>query len=300
MLSGFFVYMQNTRVNISKSLVEKAAKEDWLTTLYYYILIRKLYKTPHIYNYSFRKISRLTGVSTSVIAHHVKIILEKGLAHVHNGNLCFISQAKVNKLISRGNAIINLPFEKNRKRMILELRGVIIVGNLDNQKIHTITRFEIVKKCKSENALLSTKEKKILRKEGGSSQIEKNINGRITLSNKRIGNIFRRSQSTGKRIQRGLNHLGIIRSNEFIEILNDKFHPEMLRYKNRGYFRTKNNELAKQHSNTIYSIYSISINDLYNKIEKKSQAISSSSKIKQLFKKVKLQMEREEALKSNN
>jgi hypothetical protein len=250
------------RVNISRSLVVKAIKEDWLTTLYYYILIRKIYQTPHIYNYSFRKISKLTGVSTSVLSHHIKIMISEGLAHVHNGNLCFISQTKVNKLINKGNAIVNLPFEKNKKRMILELRGVVIIGNLDNQKIHTTTRFEIVKKCKQSHARLSYKEKKILKKEGGAAQIEKNINGRITLSNQKIGKILNRSQSTGKRIQRGLNQLGIIHSNQYIEILSNNFHPEMLRYPMRGCFRTKNNEFAKQYSNTIWSPYAKDIKTL--------------------------------------
>jgi DNA-binding MarR family transcriptional regulator len=272
--------MQKDRVNISRSLIEKATQENWLTTLHYYILIRKLYKTPHIYNYSCRKLSKLTGVSTSVISHHVKIMLSKGIAHVHNGNLCFISQQNVNKLINKGSAIVNLPFDRNKRRMILELRGVLIVRNLDSQKIHTHTRFEIVRKCKNSYAQLTRKEKKILREEKGALNIEKNINARITLSNKGIGKILKRSQSTGKRIQRGLNELGIIHSSQYIVILSDKFHPEMLRYQMNGCFKTINNEFVKQYSNTIWSPYGISSDKLKMKIENTFHAISSSSKIK--------------------
>lgn len=257
--------MENKRVNISKSLVEKAAKEDWLTTLYYYILIRKLYKKPHIYNYSFRKISRLTGVSTSVIAHHVKIILEKGLAHVHNGNLCFISQSKVNTIFGKQKTIINLQFHKNKTKMLDELRSVIVIQNLNNQLTRISKASEIVKKCKTSFLKLSKKEIKFLNKNGGEKQLEKGINRRVTLSNKKIGSLLNRSKYSGRLYQKRLNQMGIIKSKESIKIVSDVFHPEMMRYALKGYFKTKNNEFARQLSNTIWSPYMISYNDLLKK-----------------------------------
>lgn len=273
--------MTKDRVNISKTLVEDAFKYEWATTLHYYILIRKLYKTPHIYNYSCRKLSKLTGVSTSVISHHIKIMLEKGIAYVHNGNLCFKSQTKVNAMFGRRKTIINLQFHKNKTRMLDELRSVILIQNLNNQKTRISKGSEIVKKCKAPALKLSKKELKYLTKHGGEKQLEKSINRRVTLSNKKFGSLFKRSQYSGILYQKRLNQMGVIKSSQKIEIISDKFHPEMMRYALKGFFRTKNNEFAKQLSNTIWSPYMVSYDELLEKhkinYERYSKAITKKS-----------------------
>jgi len=251
------------RVNISKKIIEQAFNEGWHDSLYYYIKIKTLYRNPIIYNYSYRKISRLTGVSTSVLSKHIKVLLNNKLAHIRNGHLCFYSQDNVIQNFKKNEkVIINLPVHKEKRKMIDELRGVVAVRCLDNQIIRIFKNSEIVKKCKIADAVIFPKEIKALRKAGGSQQMEKNINRRITLSNKGFGKLFNRSQSSGKLYQRRLNTLGVIKSKEKVIIINDKFHSEMLRDRHRSFFRTKNNELAQQLSNTIWSPYMKSYNFL--------------------------------------
>lgn len=247
------------RVNISKKIIEQAFNDGWHDSLYYYIKIKTLYTNPIIYNYSYRKISRLTEVSTSVLSKHIKILINNKLAHVRNGHLCFYSQDKIIQDFKKNEkSIINLPVHKEKRKMIDELRGVVVVRCLDSQIERIFKNSEIVKKCGIADCPVFKKEMKALIKAGGSQQMEKNINRRITLSNKGFGKLFNRSQASGKLYQRRLNRLGVIRSKEKIVIINDKFHSEMLRDRHRSFFRTKNNELAQQLSNTIWSPYMIS------------------------------------------
>lgn len=146
--------------------------------------------------------------------------------------------------------------------MIDELRGVLIIQKLNNQLSAIFNRSEIVKKCKIANAKISKDELKLLNKLGGAEKIEMNINRRVTLSNKSIGSTFSRSQSSGKLYQKRLNEIGVLRSRQKITILRNSFHPEMIRYASNKFFCTKNGELARQDSNTIWSPFMKSYNTM--------------------------------------
>lgn len=256
--------MYRKRINISKSVIEQAFAEGWHDTLYYYILLRSKYKKPIFYNYSFRKVAKDINCAPSVAAKHIKILLEKDLAYIDYGHLCFRSQTNVLKKFKH-KIVMNLPVHIQKRRMIDELRGVLIVRVLDNQLESVFKKSAIVHKCKIANAKVSKKEIKFLEKNGGSAKIEKATNRRMTLSNRAIGKLFMRSQSTGKLYQKRLNQMGILKSRQKIDIVQDVCNSKMLENAPKGYFRTKNNELARQHSNTIWSPYMKSYEDMLKK-----------------------------------
>jgi hypothetical protein len=280
--------MYRTRINISKSVIEQAFNEGWHDTLYYYILLRSKYKKPIFYNYSFRKVAKDINCAPSVAAKHIKILLEKNLAYIDYGHLCFRSQTNVLKKFKH-KIVMNLPVHIQKRRMIDELRGVLIVRVLDNQIESAFKKSAIVNKCKIANAKVSKKEYKFLEKNGGSAKIEKTRNKRMTLSNRAIGKLFKRSQSTGKLYQKRLNQMGILKSRQKIDILSEVCNSDMLRNAPNGCFRTINNQLARQRSNTIWSPYMKSYDNmlkkhpivlLYNKKNTSNNIIDNNNDLK--------------------
>jgi DNA-binding transcriptional ArsR family regulator len=262
--------MLKNRFNINKSVISDAFREGWHDSLYYYILIKNLYRKPIIYNFSVRKVASLIGVAPSTTSKHIKILLEKNLAHVRDGNLCLYSVNKINANPDnkgKSKSIINLDFCKEKRKMIDQFRSVIIIQKLNNQIRGIAKRSVIVKNCKIENAVLSKAQLKCLIKSGGSKQIEKTLNHRVTLSNRTIGLTFNRSQSSGKLYQKRMNYFGYIRSSASIKIVLENFSGKqwLSDYPIRGVFVTKNNELARQNSNTIGSPFTVSYQDILSK-----------------------------------
>jgi len=251
--------MPKNRVNISKSIIELAFNEGWHDSLYYYIRVKKLYHNPVIYNYTNRKIATQIGASPSSIAKHIKILIEKGLAHKRDNNLCLYNADKaLLNLNLKNQTIINLPLRFNKRDMLDELRGVIIIQNINNQKKAIVKSSEIVKKCHSKTAKISKKEIKFLSKNGGSQNVEKNINTRVSLSNKSIGKLLNRSQGSGKLYQKRLNNLGVISSKAKIEVTKVRLSNKMFFELKKGQFVNKEGFLATQSSNTLYSPFSLS------------------------------------------
>lgn len=249
------------RVNICQSTINESFSDGWHNSLHYYIQIRSLYKGSIIYKFSNRKVAALIGCAPSVVSKHINILIENGLCHLHSGNLCFYSLNKVKE--NKSNKIIlNLPVFRNKRRMLDELRGTMIIQNLDSQILRIYKSSEIVKKCKIANSKISKKELQFISKNGGVDKTEKNINRRITLSNKSIGRLFSRSQSTGKIYQKRLNESSLIRSRAKIVIVDEVYNHNMAHFMPSCFFRTSNNQLALQLSNTIWSPYMKSYTDL--------------------------------------
>lgn len=251
----FLIVDLKSRINICKSTIEDAFNEGWHDTLYYYIKLRATYEKPIFYNFTNRKTAKIIGVSPSVVCKHIKIILEKNLAHITDGHLQFYSLNKILKRTEDRQSVINLPVWSEKRKMIDELRGVLLVQRLNNQLVSIHNKNTIVKKLQIANAVISKKEIKFLKENGGSKKLESSINNRVTLSNKSIGETFNRSQSSGKLYQKRLNQMGILKSKAKITIIMFNFHSEMLRYAPSKFFCTKNMELARQDSNTIWSPY---------------------------------------------
>ena len=251
------------RVNISKAIIEKAFKEGWHDSLHYYVQLKSVYKKPIFYNYSYRKLALKINVAPSSISKHVKVLIENNLAHVKDGHLCFYSP--LNSILQnniKDITIINLPVQSYKRAMVDQLRGVIIIQNLNNQKKAIVTRSAIVNKCKSETAIISKQEYKFLKKNGGQEQVEKNINSTITLSNKKFGFIFNRSSSSGKTYQKRLNSLGIIKSKARFNVIIDKVSPKMDLDFKVGRFVSTKNQFVEQLSNEILSSLSMPISTI--------------------------------------
>lgn len=245
--------MPKRRINICKSTIEDAFQEGWHDTLYYYVKIRSLHENPIVYNFSYRKIAKMIDTAPSVVSKHVKLLISKDLAHVRDGHLCFYSQQTILDRSEKRQSVINLPVWDVKRKMIDELRGVLLIQKLNNQISGVFKRSELVKKCKISTAAITKKEMKFLNKNDGSSSVERNLNRKISLSNDSIGRIFNRSQSTGHLYQKRLNELGVIRSRQDIKIIKQEFSHKMTPYLTKGTFITKNGQLATQSSNIIWS-----------------------------------------------
>jgi hypothetical protein len=146
--------------------------------------------------------------------------------------------------------------------MVDALRGVIIIQNLNNQRKKILKSSEIVKLCKTPNAKISKGQMKFVKKKGGLETLEKNLNPKTTLSNKSIGRLLFRSQSSGKLYQKRLNRLGQISSKIDFQVIAKGFIREMLLDLPSKYLINRKGELVLQNSNFISSKYMLSIEQI--------------------------------------
>lgn len=147
--------------------------------------------------------------------------------------------------------------------MLDELRGVILIQNLNNQKKAIARSSAIVKKCNRPDSIVSKREYKYIAKKGGLEVIEKNINKNVSLSNKNIGSLFNRSQSTGKLYQKRLNKQGVIHSKANIKVLLVGVVPKMCIELKKGQYINRDNNLVQQSSNLIFSKNTMSNEAVY-------------------------------------
>ena len=252
------------KVNIAKAIIDRAFKEGWHDTLYYYVRLKKQFHKPIFYNYSYRKIANLINASPSSVSKHVKILIDKNLAHISNGHLCIYSpQNSLLKNNIKDNTIVNIPYHASKRAMLDELRGVILIQNLNCQKKAIARSSAIVKKCNRPDSIVSKREYKYITKKGGLEVLEKNINNNVSLSNKSIGVLFNRSQSTGKLYQKRLNKQGVISSKANIKVLLVGVVSKMCIDLKKGQYVNRDNNLIQQSSNLIFSKNTLSNEDIY-------------------------------------
>lgn len=237
---------------IPLSLIRKANKADQFSTLRVWIALKSLYHNSVIYNFSYRKLESLTGISHASIHTHVKIMTENGWAKIEHGHLHLTG---INKLKShKKETCVLVPVEKNKAAQILQLRKVILHGNIINQQKAISKKSKIVNKCKQTFGKVSKSELKLIRKHGGIKKLERSLQNVTTLSNRSIGKLFGLSQLSGHRIQRKLREQNLIVTKTRLVLFKSnstKFDYDYMNSEEGGYIRNTNGKMFLRLSNEI-------------------------------------------------
>jgi hypothetical protein len=176
------------------------------------------YKNRIIFNFNYVKASKVLQISVGATHNHIKKMIKYGWVEIQaNGNLK-IKGVNSLKTASEKKTIL-VAVKPTKKLQILQFRYTIIYHNLDIQKNKIILKTDLVKKARTLNLPLFKKEYQKITKLGGIDRFEKSILNRVTLSNKKIGLILSRSQSSGKIYQRDMKKQRLVESKCFYEIL---------------------------------------------------------------------------------
>lgn len=216
--------------------------------------LREKYVNGVIYNFTYSKASKILESSQGTAHKHVTRMIDLGLAELQpGGNLKLTG---VNALKSKETELsIPVPVETNKKRQIAQLRYVLIHRNLNRQDFISNKKSKIVKKAKSAFIPLCKAENKFIMKNGGLNNLESSLQERITLSNRRIGKILKRSTYSGKNYQKQLNEMGLIYSEPFFKVMLTSQRlsnlNEAMEHFECYYLKYINKSMVKQGSNTI-------------------------------------------------
>jgi len=203
---------------LPEAVIQSAIDQKWERSLSILIILRKTYTNPKFYNFSYRKTAKKTGLSISTLQRHIKKLTELGLITMHNGNLCIVGSTKLRKSLQ--SPLIAVEYDKDKNKQILNIQFTRLLKNFRQQHYITNLKTEIIKL--QEDKFISTKEaKKLLKKRNTylQNKTEKSEDY-YSISNKGLANLInRRSTTTGNKIQKKLNAVGLIKSQKNIEIV---------------------------------------------------------------------------------
>lgn len=201
--------MQKQSINIPYRLAILFSNRK-LNLFYTYTTLKAIYNKPIFYNFTYTKLSLLSGISAPTLHRHVKQLKDLGLLSIQNGHLCLTGVNTLKKQYKSESTIKFSP-PKNRKEA-REYLLYIILANQSKRQVSAIKdKTEIVKTAKSESYKRYTKKQRVrLKKQGGAQNIEKSIQNRVTLSNRKQSQLFNRSTRTIQRYTKTLSENGYI------------------------------------------------------------------------------------------
>lgn len=216
--------MQKTSITYDKytwlpeAVIQQAIAQKRERSLSILIILRKTYKNPKFYNFSYRKVAKKTGLSVSTLQRHITKLTDLGLITMHNGNLCIVGSNKLRKSLQ--SPLIAVEYNKDKNKQILNIQFTRLLKNFRQQQYITNLKSEIIKL--QEDSFISPKEaKKLVQKRNTYLQnTPERTEDYYSISNKGLANLVnRRSTTTGNKIQKKLNAVGLIKSEKNIEIV---------------------------------------------------------------------------------
>jgi hypothetical protein len=180
-------------VNIPVKLIESANNEGWLRSLGYFVRLKAAFKKPTFYNFSLRKASEAIKCSPATLAHHLRVLEAEGLIRYHSGNLTCMGKKELKKRFGCKKVERVAVSKENGFDF---LRAVIININLRRQAFQS-----------RRNEGRTTTPSFVPR----SAKISY-FRDYVGLSCYKIGKLISLSQSSGFRIKRKLEKIGVIKS----------------------------------------------------------------------------------------
>lgn len=194
---GGFLFLKMKEITINTLLIENAIENGELKQLAVFIKLKSLFSNGCIYNYSYNRLSYISGISINVLKQCINFFKQKGWCSVHGKNLVF---NKINK--------VDCGFQKRLEKLVLIKKESYrdVIKRLKLIAVKSISnKFEYIKKVsrdynnptKSENHKAA---KRRVRK-FGLRPINENVD--FSVSNYRIGKaIGGKSKSTASRLMK--------------------------------------------------------------------------------------------------
>lgn len=185
------------QININTVFIEEMVAGDHLKQLAVFVKLKALYVNGTVYNYSYRRISEVSGISINVLKQCVNFFKEMGWCVVHGKNLLFQKIFKVD--VSKTKRCLTLEVKKseNYRDLVKRLRVLIIKG--------CSKRFEYIKQVTQDyknpkhGELKAHKRAKKRVRECGLRDISETV--RFSISNFKVASLIGgKSKSTASRL----------------------------------------------------------------------------------------------------
>lgn len=210
------------KVWLTEATIQDAILNRWERALSTLIILKKTFKNPIFYDFTYRKLSKQTNIPTTTLQRHVKILLQKGLLKIHSNNLCVVGQTRLRKSLK--SPLIAVEYNKNRNSQLLNIQFTRILKKFRQQHYMMSLKADIIQLQKDDRYIGLGKVKNTYeRARKYVSTNNEKLNSNYVMSNLNFAvSINRRSKQTGVKLQRKLNEAGLIRSKKNIVIVYDK------------------------------------------------------------------------------
>lgn len=198
---------------LPKKLIEICVQNDDLEALGTFCRLR-VNKSPFVL-YEPKEIAKTLNLSLATVYNHINKLKELDLLFIENKHIRFRGANALKKLF--GQVIVSVPLSSNKQIQRTYLRSPLIIGKLKQQEKAIIFKENAVQLQKKQH--LTKKEYQRLKKVEKSNVNVNSVKKDLTLSNAKFGSLCNRSQSTGKKIQKELNKLGLIKSKRNFEFI---------------------------------------------------------------------------------
>jgi len=225
LLSKGFIYQKGDRIQYNIQLKNYIplpinVVRTCISNLEPLITLSKIYKLHTkniIYNVEKCKLAKDLLISKNTLYKHLKFLKGKNLIREDNGHLIINGLRKLKTIY--GQKIVKIKIYSTRKEQRASFRGIILIKNINSQKKAIKLKSDLENIEKKHFKTLSdikymNKAKKILSN-------GRKLNSKSILSNKKIGMMLFKSMTTGKRLQKDLNNMGVIKSSSNYEKVNN-------------------------------------------------------------------------------
>lgn len=257
------VPMNKLSIWLPSKLVHDAIDKEFLNTLAYFCILKKVYIKGRFYNYNKSKVAKQIGVSYNTLDFHVNKMIELNLAYFRDGNLCLYGFRKLKAKF--GQYVTRINFSNKKSELILNIRSNVVLREINRQESKVSKNLADVKNAKrlyhedSKQPIRKSLVKKV-NKAGGIAKFVKDVDEAITLSNNGFGRYINRSPYTGARLQKRMNELKYIKSHKNYKRVESKMTLEEFNFfkearlgtnQSHYFFDVKNNCVMKRSANKI-------------------------------------------------
>lgn len=199
------------KVWLPLSIIRQATDENWLDSLCYFVRLKSVFTKPIFYNYSLRNLATHLSCSPTTINHHLAILEKHGLIWFANGHL-FLKSGNQLKAIDKRFVPVGVSANKAEQRTFL--RFALVKRNLHSQQRAFTGKSEALQfhRMEIKSASQYKRLRKIAKVHPNKQQLESSTFDVLTLSNQKFGSICNRSKSTGIKVQKAFNELGLVKS----------------------------------------------------------------------------------------
>lgn len=242
-----------TKQPIPISRIVAANKLGRFNALWVWVKLKEAYKHKPFITLNYSDIQNTLGISHTTLRLRVKELAQLGMVNIEAGVLHLTG---IDRLKSHDKEkCVLVPVESHKAKQILQFRKTIVHQNIKNQEKQIKLKSATVKNCSKAHGQLSKKQLRLIAKAGGVKKYAASLIDVTTLSNNKIGFLFKLSQQTGHRIQKALRGANLIQTKTRLKLIKDNSCKMDATYLNReggGYiYNVINGRLYRRMSNAI-------------------------------------------------
>lgn len=198
--------MVKNRIWLPRNLIKESINNGTLEALNTFCRLR-INKNPYC-EYSIKTICNQLKLSSGTLYRHLYFMRTNGLISINKGFIYFVGATNLSIKFKSCLVPVYLSSDKKTQRDLL--RYPLVVQNIKSQEKAIKIKENIINiEAKS---FITLRELKYVRKMKELLINAKSLDKNTSISNDKFGEICNRSSSSGKRLQKSLNELGLIKS----------------------------------------------------------------------------------------